>query len=257
MRQERRGDVAILTLANPAKRNALDPKLCDALGAALGALGPSGVRAAVLTGDSDQAFCSGFDLDVLAAHSAAGATIGESPVERLMNAVADCAVPVICALNGSAFGAGCELAVTCDVRVGHAGVKLGMPPARLGIMYGLRGLARFTALAGESRARMLFLSARTLDASEAVTWGLIDELAPADAVHDRALALADAVAALAPLAVQGMRRSFELLLRHRTELAPAATAELDRLRAQAWTSDDTSEAIRALAEKRKPTFRGM
>src|SRR5262245_36655129 len=132
------GPVRVLTLDNPAKRNALDPQLCASLGAEISAAPADGVRALVLTGAGDKAFCAGFDLDALAE--------AEAAFPQVIQAVAGSRLPIVCALNGVAFGGGAELAATCDLRVAHPEVKIAMPPARLGIVYHPAGLARFAAL---------------------------------------------------------------------------------------------------------------
>ena len=200
--------VELIEISNPGKRNALDGAVCAALGERLGGLEARGVRAAVLTGDpAGRAFCAGFDLDALGDLAAA-----ERAFSGLLAAVSACRVPLVAALGGHAIGGGCELAATCDLRVAHAGVKLAMPPARLGIVYPERGLRRFATLCGESRARQLFLLARTVEAEEAHRWGLVDFLVPEAEVLPRARALAEEIAALAPHAVQGMRALFEARL---------------------------------------------
>lgn len=232
------GAVRILTIRNPSKRNALDPSLCDALAAAFARLEPDGVRAAVLTGDGDKAFCAGFDLAALGDDS-------ERAFESIFAALSATGVPVVAALNGVAFGGGCDLAAACDQRIGHEEVSFLMPPAKLGLVYAPRGLARMAAICGESRARRMFLFARTVDAREAHRIGLLDDLVARADVLPRAVALAEEAAALAPLAVRGMRRLFE---------HPGADAT--ELRARAWNSDDAREARAAFAERRKPVFRG-
>jgi enoyl-CoA hydratase len=249
LRRERQGDVVILTLDRPQKRNALDPELCDDLAAGLADAVRAAARAVVLTGAGDRAFCAGFDLQALQPG-------GEHAFDALIDAVVACPLPIVAALQGAAFGGGCELAATCDLRVAHEGVELAMPPARLGIVYAARGLARFSALVGESRARQLFLLARTIDARTAFAWGLVDELVAPEDVGARALALATEMAALAPLAVQGMRRTFEILLRQRTAFAPEEAAEVEKLRQDAVDSADLREALQAFGERRAPVFRG-
>lgn len=252
---EWRGHVLVLTLSNPAKRNALDPALCNALAEAVRGMAEQDVRCAVLTGEGDKAFCSGFDVSALPSQTNLQ-EIGANPFDPLIEAVSASPVPIVAALNGGAFGGGCELAATCDLRVGHAGVKLAIPPAKLGIIYAARGLARLSALVGESRAREMFLAARTVEASEAAAWGLIDYVVEPDQVLPRALEIAEGIAELAPLAVQGMRRTFEALMRQRAALDRATAAELDRLRLAAFASADGAEARAAFAEKRKPRFTG-
>ncbi len=248
------GPIAFLTLSNPAKRNALDAAICAALSAALAGLAVRGVRVAVLRGDpAGRAFSAGFDLDALAS---ADPEEGERVFGAVLAAFAACPVPLVAELGGAAMGGGCELAAACDVRVAHAGVKLGLPPARLGILYPARGLARFSALVGEGRARQIFLRARILGADEAHAWGLVDELVPEAEVPSRAVAIASELAELAPMAVQGMRLTFEALLERRAALEGPAAEELARRRRDAWFSNDAREARAALAEKRKPIFRG-
>jgi enoyl-CoA hydratase len=236
--------VRILTLDRPAKRNALDPEMCAALVRELLAAVAGGARAIVLTGAGEKAFSAGFDLEVLAE--------AEQAWPPVLEALARSPIPVVCAVNGVAFGGGAELAASCDLRVAHAEVRFSMPPARLGIVYHAAGLARFSAIVGESRARELFLTARVIDVATAERWGLVDHVVPVDQVVPRALALAEEMAALAPLAVQGMRRSFEMLLAARA----APNPEIERIRSAAWQSEDAAEARRALLEKRPAQFRG-
>jgi enoyl-CoA hydratase/carnithine racemase len=256
LRLERDGHVAVLTLSNPAKRNALDPALCRTLGQTLGSLAGEGARAVVLTGAPEgKAFCAGFDLDALPGAGDAP-TAADDVFEQLLDAVAACPLPIVGGLNGPAMGGGCELAAACDLRVAHPATKLGLPPARLGIVYAPRGLARLSAICGESRARQLFLTACTVEAPEAQTWGLVDFVVPADQVRGRALSLAQEMAELAPLAVQGMRQSFEALLRRRATLEGADGEKIAGLREAAWRSADASEGRRAANERRKPSFSG-
>lgn len=252
----RRDLVAVLTLSNPAKRNALDPAMCQSLAAEIAAFAKSDVRAAVLTGDAaGKAFCAGFDLEALPS-AGETPTAADDVFEHLMDTISRSPVPLIAALGGSAMGGGCELAAACDLRVAHAGVKLGLPPARLGIVYAPRGLVRLAALVGESRARRLFLTARTLDAQAAERIGLVDELVAEADVLPTALTLAAEIAQLAPLAVQGMRVTFEALLRRRAALDGAEGQAENERRAAAWRSEDAAEGRRAVAERRPPVFRG-
>jgi enoyl-CoA hydratase/carnithine racemase len=193
--------VALVRISNPIKKNALDHAMCSALAHAIGTLAPA--RAAVIVGEGD-AFCAGFDL----------AEVGDLPAaQRSFGAVVQAcetsAIPLVAALTGPAFGGGCHLAALCDQRVAHPRVTLAMPPARLGIIYPPRGLARFAAICGESRARALFLRAQVVDGVEAHRWGLVDELVPPEQVLSRAIEIAGQIARLVPEAVQGMRRQFE------------------------------------------------
>lgn len=245
---DRRDTIAVVTLDNPTRKNALDPPMLDALVAALARLAHDGARAVVLTGAGD-IFSSGYDIRALPA----GAAPTTNPLGPALAAIADGALPVIAALNGAAIGGGCELAATCDLRVAHPSVTLTMPPARLGLVYSPYGLRRFVALCGLSRARELFLTAAPVAAERALAWGLVDRVVPAGDVVPTAIALAEQIAANAPLAVSGMRRALELVL---PPIAPEALAEVAQLINRAWRSDDAAEARAAFLEKRKPDFRG-
>jgi enoyl-CoA hydratase/carnithine racemase len=245
---EKRDHIAVLTLVNPTRRNALDPAMLTALVEALAALPGEGVRAAVLTGDGEL-FSSGYDIRALPA----GAPPTANPLGPALAAIADGKLPVIAALNGTAIGGGCELAATCDLRVAHAGVSLTMPPARLGLVYSPFGLRRFVSLIGLSRTRELFLTAAPVAAERALAWGLVDRVVPAAEVLPTALALATEIAGNAPLAVAGMRRALELIA---PPIAPGGLAEMAALHAGAWAGADAAEARAAFMEKRKPVFRG-
>jgi enoyl-CoA hydratase/carnithine racemase len=245
---ERRGEIAIVTLANANKKNALDPPMLDALVAALACFVTDGVRAVVLTGQGEL-FSSGYDLAALPA----GAAPATNPLGPALAAIAGGPLPVIAALNGAAIGGGCELAATCDLRVAHEGVTLRMPPVRLGLVYAPAGLARFVALCGLSRTRELFLTAAPVPALRARDWGLVDHVVTRDEVVPTALALATEIARGAPLAVAGTRRALELLM---PRVDDAAEAELAALLQQAWTSADAAEARAAWRAKRPPAFKG-
>lgn len=241
-----RDKVARVEIANPDKRNALDPELCDQLIEKLSSFHETDTRAVVLTGAGTRAFCAGFDIAALSA-SVQGNAAGH-PFERLITAVAGCEIPLIAALNGGAYGGGLELAATCDIRVAHAGVKMAMPPARLGIVYRTAGLARFSALVGESRARQMFLTARTIDANVASHWGLVDYVVDPEKVDSVAFELASEIAAHPPLATRGTRAAFEALLRRRAALEGADLHDIEHMRAEAWRSPE-AEAARAAFRK--------
>jgi enoyl-CoA hydratase len=245
---ERRDELAVVTLKNEKKRNALDPAMLDALVAALAEFPGEGVRAVVLTGAGDF-FSSGYDISALPS----GAAPSTNPMGPALAAIADGPLPVVAALNGPAIGGGCELAATCDLRVAHEAVTLTMPPVRLGLVYAPAGLRRFVALCGLSRTRELFLTAQPVPAARALGWGLVDRVVSHQEVLATALALAGEMAKGAPLAVAGTRRALELL---QPPLDAAAAAELARLMQQAWLSEDAAEARAAFREKRKPQFKG-
>jgi enoyl-CoA hydratase/carnithine racemase len=251
-----RGDVRVLEITNPAKRNALDFQALEELEAACDAAARDGVRCLVLRGAGEDAFSSGFDLAEIALISARGDRPDEA-VERVADALDRVPCPTIAFLNGSAFGGGFELAVTCDLRVAREGIRLGMTPAKLGVVYPEGGLRRFADLVGAARTRELFFTARAIDASIALAWGLVNRVAAPAVAEGEALALANEIAQNAPLAVRGMKRILRLLEgAHERGLSEAERQEIAGLRRSAFESADIAEGRAAWEEKRPPRFRG-
>lgn len=256
VRSEDQGPTRILVIDNPAKRNALDFQALEELEAACVRADADEVRCLLLRGAGDEAFSSGFDIAEMGLTSSRGDRPDEA-VERAADALAAVPCPTIAFLNGFAFGGGFELAVTCDLRVARDGVRLGMTPAKLGVVYPEGGLRRFADLAGSARARELFFTARAIDAGTALAWGLVNRVSPAASAEADALALAGEIAGNAPLAVRGMKRILRLLeTTHERSLSEAERTEIAGLRRRAFESADLREGRRAFEERRSPRFRG-
>ena len=169
------------------------------------------MRCLVLRGAGDQAFSSGFDIDAMEGDGPGGDR-PDLATERAMEAVEAVPCPTVAFVNGAAFGAGCELAATCDLRIASQGAQLGMPPAKLGVVYAAAGLRRFLALVGPAHTREMFFTGRPVDAAKALAIGLVDRVAAPAEAEAAALALADEIARNAPIAVQGMKRILRLLV---------------------------------------------
>lgn len=256
IRVEDRGLVRVLTIANPGKRNAFDYGSLAALAAACEQAAADRVRCLVLRGEGDQAFSSGFDIEAMEGDGPDGDR-PDLATERAMEAVEAVPCPTVAFVNGAAFGAGCELAVTCDLRIASDGARMGMPPAKLGVVYAAAGIRRFLALVGPAHARELFFTGRPVDAQRALAIGLLDRVAPPTEAEAAALALAEEIAANAPIAVQGMKRILRLLVAsHERGLTGDERDEIAALRTRAFDSEDLREGRRAWAERRAPRFRG-
>ena len=170
-------------------------------------------------------------------------------------AIADHPWPVVAAINGACLGGGLELAITCDLRICAASAKLGMPPAKLGLIYGHTGLRKFLDTIGLARTKELFLTGRNVDAAKAERIGLVNEVVDDDRLDNESVQLAAAIAANAPLSMRGNKSAINLL-NSRPVLSEQQEAGLVALRESCFSSADLREGIRAFAEKRRPKWTG-
>jgi enoyl-CoA hydratase/carnithine racemase len=249
--------VARLTISNPERRNALDHDILGALAEALPSLG-EGIehRCVVITG-SPPVFSAGYDIAGIPEGSfeADAEALVAHPFHAAMEAVSAHPYPTVAAINGHCLGGGLELAVRCDLRVASTDAKLGMPPAKLGLIYGHTGLERFVEVVGVARTRELFLVGRNYDGQRAERLGLVNEAVPPADVEATALALAAEIAGNAPISMRGNKRAIETLARNPV-LSAEQERELVELRRSCFASEDFREGITAFAEKRKPRWTG-
>jgi enoyl-CoA hydratase/carnithine racemase len=249
--------VARLTLNRPSARNALDHETLDAIAAAMPTLDRGiEVRCVILTGKG-KAFSAGYDIASIPEDSfeVDAEALVAHPFAKALDAVACHPWPVLAALNGHALGGGLELALCCDLRVCASGVKLGMPPAKLGLIYGHTGLRRFIETVGVPWTRHLFLVGDTLSSTRAEKIGLVHEEVDAEELEAEAIELAADIASNAPLSMKGNKRAIDTLVAHPV-LTPEQEKELVELRESCFSSEDFREGIAAFAEKRKPDWKG-
>ena len=249
--------VARLTISNPARRNALDHDILNAFAEVLPTLDRGiDVRCIVITGAGEM-FSAGYDIAGIPDETFAddAEALVAHPFHEAMEAITRHPYPVLAAINGHCLGGGLELAVRCDLRLAAMSAKLGMPPAKLGLIYGHTGLQKFIDVVGIARSKELFLTGRNLSAPRAMAIGLIHDTVPDEGLADAALELAGEIASNAPLSMKGNKHAIELLNSY-PRLTPEQEAELVELRRSCFTSEDFREGIRAFAEKRKPVWRG-
>jgi enoyl-CoA hydratase/carnithine racemase len=244
--------VVRLTISNPERRGALDHELLDALADHARTLD---ARCLVVSG-SGPVFSAGYDIGNLeeGGFQETAEQLVAHPFHDAIEALEAYRYPVIGQINGHAVGGGLELALTCDIRIAARGVKLGMPPAKLGLIYSHTGLLKFMQACGPANTAELFYVGRNVEAERAERMGLVNEVVDADELDDRVLELAAEIAANAPLSLAGNKRILRALRAH--TLSPELERELIDLRESCFRSEDFREGVRAFAEKRRPVWRG-
>ncbi len=251
--------VARLTISNPAKRNALDHPILDAISATLAELSAadSPARCVMVTGAHGM-FSAGYDIGEIPDEEfeERAERLVAHPFTLAIDALEAFPYPTLAALPGHTIGGGLELALACDLRVAQEGIKLGMPPAKLGLVYSHTGLRRFIDAIGAARTRELFLLGRYIDAATALEWGLVNRVAGAEQLEHVALELAGELAGNAPLSQTGNKRVIAALLRTEGTLPADVEEELIELRRASFASQDLREGMRAFAERRAARWRG-
>jgi methylglutaconyl-CoA hydratase len=254
IRVEQRGAVAVWTLDRPDRMNALSRAMLEAIGKlSREAATNASVRAVVVTGAGDKAFCAGADLkerrtmsdeDVRALLDLYRSELG--PLDRLPK-------PVVAALNGVAFGGGLELALACDLRVCAEGAEMGLTEVRLGIIPGAGGTQRLPRLIGEARAKEMILLGRRISAAQALAWGLVHQVVPRDKLRATVDAMLAELAGCAPLSVASAKSAIEHGYGRSLEDGMAIERESYEV---TLFSEDRDEGLAAFAEGRPPRFRG-
>jgi enoyl-CoA hydratase/carnithine racemase len=246
--------VTRLTISNPERRGALDHPILDGIARTMPELD---ARCVILTGEGST-FSAGYDIGDLPDEVFADEAerLVAHPFTAAIDAVEAYPYPTVAALNGHAIGGGLELALSCDLRLAATTVKLGMPPAKLGLVYSHTGIRKFIDAVGAPRTRELFLVGGRIDAATAHAWGLVNAVADPDALAGAALALAAEMAGNAPLAQRGNKRVIRAVLDAQGRLDADVERELIELRRECFSSEDFREGVRAFAEKRPPRWQG-
>jgi enoyl-CoA hydratase/carnithine racemase len=254
---DRRGATAFLTLNRAHAANALSKGLVADLERAFIALAHevkhADLRAVVMTGAGDKAFCAGADLKERRAMSLDQTWGFIDELNRLVNTIAVFPRPVVAAINGAAFGGGLELALACDLRIAADTAEMGLTEVRHGIIPGAGGTQRLARLVGIAAAKELILTGRRVTAARAHALGIVSEVVPAAALSEAAARLADEIAGAGPLALDAAKRAIDggiaLPLPEGLALEAACYEEV-------LASEDRNEGLAAFAEKRPPVFKG-
>jgi enoyl-CoA hydratase/carnithine racemase len=249
------GNVTIVTLNRPSKRNAVSLSMWHALAEIFDGFGQRhDQRAVVLTG-AGGSFCAGADISEFSAVRA-NAKMGkayEEAADRATRAVRDCPLPTIAAISGYAMGGGCGLALACDFRIGDATTQMGIPAARLGIVYGPLDCALLLRQVGLANAKRVLFSGKAFEVTDCAQMKLVDFVMERGGALEAAQEFATNLASNAPLSIAGAKLVLEALAAGETE---SRANEIEACIAGAMDSADYREGALAFSEKRQPRFIG-
>jgi enoyl-CoA hydratase len=245
------GARATIRLNRPAEHNRLDPGDLNDLREQLRLIDANpAIRVLVLTGSGAKTFCSGYTISALQDMkvSSDGA---DASLEEVIDLVENLRMPSVCALNGSVYGGGIDLALACDYRIGVSGTRMVMPAARIGLHYYASGMRRYVERLGLAAAKKLFLIGEPMECAEMLRVGFLDELLEPATLKNRTNAVARLIEENAPTTVAGMKRHLNLISQGRYDADAITVGYRMSLR-----SGDLAEGLAALSAKRKPKFTG-
>ena len=247
--------VVQVTLNRPGAANALDSQMGEDLVVVFEAIAsdPLQTRCIVLTGAGEKAFCAGGDLKERSGMSDEAWGHQHRIFERMLRAILDCPVPVIAAVNGAAYGGGCEIAAACDFVYAADTARFAQTETRLGIIPGAGGTQTLARAVGERRAKELIFSARSFTADEAARWGLVNQVHALADLHAAAMATAAEISSNAPIAVRQAKQSVHRGLQ--MSLSDGLWFEIEAYNRTVPT-EDRHEGVLAFNEKRLPDFKG-
>lgn len=247
--------VLLVKFNRPAAANALNTQMGrDVLGLFSGLLlDPRGTRCIVLTGSGEKAFCAGGDLKERNGMTDAAWAVQHRIFEQAFYSIMDCPIPIIAAVNGAAYGGGCEFALACDFIYAASTARFAQTETRLGIIPGGGGTQTLARAVGAKRAKELIFSARPFSADEAYEWGMVNRVLAPEALLTEALATATKIAENGPIAVRQAKRAISSGIE--TDLKTGLALEIECYNATVPTAD-RREGVAAFNEGRAPQFTG-
>ena len=245
------GPLAIVTVNRPEKRNALDLPTVEEFHRALTEIARARCTVFIVTGAGDKSFVAGADINAIKARRREDALAGINT--RLMSAIENHDAVAIAAVNGFAMGGGCELALSCDLRIASENALFGLPEPTLGIIPAAGGTQRLPRVVGMGRAKEMILTGAKWDAKRALDYGLVSEVVPGAELMSAARAMAARVIALGPLAIRLAKQALNASAN--MPLQSGLVFE-SMIQAVTFESKDKLEGASAFLEKRKPNFTG-
>lgn len=260
---ERRDQIGIISINNPEKKNAVNNEILKTIDETLHRMEEEEVRAIIITATGDKVFCSGYDITAFPGDTSnvrveeAMEKMEKTDYLRLTTrTMENTSVPIIAMIKGHCIGAGFDIAAACDFRYAASGVKISVPPAKLGIVYNPEGIRRAINILGVPRAKELFFLGNSISSEEALKFGFLNNVLPdTEKLEKYTMTVAETLVQNAPLSLRGMKKIFQYCLEHQ-ELSSERRIDSTRLILKAMKSEDASEALKAFLEKRRPMFKG-
>ena len=259
---EKKDRVCTIRLNRPERRNALSPELLAQFYQTMNSLkDDETIRTVVITGAGEKAFSAGFDIGTIPAMTRSesgdppGDPLQEDALGAVFESISEYPYPVIAMLNGYTFGAGCELAITCDIRIATDTAKMGMPPVRLGILYAPTAILKFINTVGIVNTKEIFLTGRNYDTHRAKEMGLVNYVVPKDELKEFTYDMAREISENAPLSLRGFKKIIQTVQKY-----PGVSEEdwkmMNEMATDAFNSEDAGEGVMAFLGKRKAIFKG-
>ncbi|REJ82845.1 MAG: enoyl-CoA hydratase [Bacteroidetes bacterium] len=249
---ELRDGILLITVNRPDKLNALNKRTIEEIGEAVSlAVADNAVRGIILTGSGNKAFIAGADISEFSSYSVAQGNQLSAAGHAVFNSVEMCPKPVIAAINGFALGGGCELAMSCHIRLASDNAKFGQPEVKLGLIPGYGGTQRLIQLIGKGKAMELLMSAEMISAEEALRLGLVNYVTSQDELLLKSIELMNKITAQSPRAIEGIVRC---VAAHFKDGVDGLAFEVEEF-GKCFGTNDFKEGVSAFMEKRKADFR--
>jgi enoyl-CoA hydratase len=244
---------ALITVNRPDKLNALNKETIREIGEAVTAAEKdASVRAIIITGSGEKAFVAGADISEFSNYSEAeGAALAQHGHD-VFNSIEQCSKPVIAAVNGFALGGGCELAMSCHMRIASSNAKFGQPEVKLGLIPGYGGTQRLPLLIGRTKAIELLMTADMIGAAEAHTLGLVNYVTEPSELMNKCMEIVSKISAQAPVAITGIINCVNAVYEDGVDGFKKEVAEFGKC----FVTEDFTEGTTAFLQKRKAEFKG-